>query len=128
MQQEFGAENVFIDVDTLQPGDDFVEAITDTLMRCDVLLAVVGRRWLTATDAQGKRRLEDEGDYHRIELQTALERRIRTIPVLVDRAEMPRMEDLPGPLRPLTRRHAVELRESRWRDDLADLISRVLKK
>ena len=59
-------DNVFIDVDALQPGDDFVEGIIRRLETCDVLLAVIGRRWLTTTDEAGLRRLDDQGDYLRI--------------------------------------------------------------
>ena len=125
IRQEFGRDNVFIDVDTLQPGDDFVDAIHERLERCDLMIAVIGKRWLTAADDQGRSRLEDEGDYVRIEIQTALERKLRTIPVLVDRASMPRVQDLPESLRALGRRQAIELSDTRWDYDVGTLIDSV---
>jgi TIR domain-containing protein len=120
--REFGRDNVFIDVDALQPGDDFVDAIRDKLQKCDLMLALIGKRWLTAIDEQGRPRLEDEGDYVRIEIQTALDRGLRTIPVLVERAAMPRLQDLPQPLRGLARRQAIELSDTRWEYDVGTLV------
>ena len=122
IRKEFGRENVFIDVDTLRPGDDFVDAINNSLEKCDLMLAVIGKRWLTDVDEQGRPRLEDEGDYVRIEIETALNRRLRTIPVLVDRASMPRLQDLPESLRPLARRQATELSDTRWEYDVSTLV------
>jgi hypothetical protein len=119
---EFGRENVFIDVDTLEPGDDFVEAIEDRLNKCDLMLALIGKRWLSVTDEQGRPRLQDEGDYVRIEIQTAIQRRLRTIPVLVERAMMPRSQDLPEALQPLARRQAIELSDTRWDYDVSLLV------
>ena len=77
LQQEFGRDNVFIDVNALQPGDDFVKTIGERLSVCEVMIAVIGRRWLTASDERHGRRLDDAGDHLRIELQTALDRGIR---------------------------------------------------
>jgi hypothetical protein len=125
LQQEFGPDNVFIDVDTLLPGDDFVAAIGDTLNKCDLMIALIGPRWLTATDDRGQPRLDDQSDFVRIEIQTALERRIRTVPVLVERASMPLEQQLPEPLRPLVRRQAIELTDTRWASDVGALLEKV---
>jgi hypothetical protein len=125
LQQEFGADNVFIDVDTLLPGDDFVDAIGQTLNQCDLMIALIGPRWLTATDDRGRPRLDDQSDFVRVEIQTALERRIRTVPVLVERASMPLEQQLPEPLRPLARRQAIELTDTRWASDVGALVEKV---
>jgi hypothetical protein len=125
LQQEFGAENVFIDVDTLLPGDDFVDAIGETLSQCSQMIALIGPRWLTATDDHGRARLDDESDFVRVEIQTALERRIRTVPVLVERAAMPQAQQLHESLRPLTRRQAIELSDTRWASDVGALVERI---
>jgi TPR repeat protein len=125
LQQEFGRDNVFIDVTALQPGEDFVEAIDARLRTCDVMLAVIGRRWLTASDEHHGRRLDDSADHLRIELQTALDRGVRVIPVLVERATMPVAHELPEPLRPLARRQAFELRDTRWSEDITLLVDAV---
>lgn len=116
---------MFIDVDTLQPGDDFVDAISERLGGCDLMLAVIGRRWLTITDESGRPRLQNQHDYVRLEIETALARPVRTIPVLVERAAMPRVEDLPEQLQPLVRRHAIELSDTRWEYDIGMLIENI---
>ncbi len=110
MVERFGAEQVFKDVDNIEPGDDFVERITSAVGSCDVLLALIGPRWLTITeDESGQRRLDNPDDYVRLEIQTALDRHIRVIPILIDDARMPRPNELPPDLAPLVRRHAVEI-------------------
>jgi hypothetical protein len=96
-----------MDIDTIAPGLDFVEAIQDAVGSCDVLLAVIGRQWLTSTDPRGDRRLDNPEDFVRLEITTALQRRIRVIPVLVGSASMPRSTELPDVLQSLARRQAL---------------------
>lgn len=113
---------LFRDVETIEPGVDFVEAINRALQSCGVLLAVIGPRWVALTDANGRRRLDDPNDYTRLEIVTALQRNdVRVIPVLVEGAEMPATHDLPEDLRPLCRRNAVELTDKRWEYDVTQL-------
>ena len=107
--EHFPAEQVFKDVDNIEPGEDFVERITAAVASCDVLLALIGPQWLTITDENGQRRLDNPGDYVRLEIETALTRKIRVIPILVDDAQMPRANELPATLAPLVRRNAVEI-------------------
>ena len=78
----FGEGQVFKDIDTIQPGDDFAEVIGSAIASCDVLLALIGDRWLTATDENEQRRLDRPDDLVRLEIQAALDRNIRVIPVL----------------------------------------------
>jgi TIR domain len=73
-----------VDVDTIEPGLDFAEAIASAVGSCQVLLALIGDRWLGSTDRTGRRKLDDSNDLVRLEIQAALERNIRVIPVLVD--------------------------------------------
>jgi sugar lactone lactonase YvrE len=105
----FGAGRVFKDVDSIQPGDDFVEDIMAAVGSCAVLLAVIGRKWLTVTDEEGHRRIDGPGDYVRLEIEAALARNVRIVPVLVDGARMPSVADLPASLQSMARRQAVEL-------------------
>jgi hypothetical protein len=121
LKLRFGDGNVFMDVDAIPAGVDFVAAIETAVARCDVLLAVIGTRWLTATDANGRRRLSRQGDFVRLELSAALKRGVRIIPVLVQGATMPRADDLPRPLRRLAVLNAVSLRHVSWGQDLASL-------
>jgi TIR domain len=123
LRQVFGANNVFMDVTTLEPGVDFVDAIRGAVGKCEILIVVIGRDWVTATGADGQRRLDDPDDFVRIETASALTRSIRVVPVLVERAEMPSAQDLPEALKPLVRRNAFELRDARWDADVEALLN-----
>ena len=120
--ERLGPDRLFIDVDALEPVVDFVEAIERALGASAVLLAVIGRRWLEAADAHGRRRLDNPDDFVRLEVATALARGVRVIPVLVQGATVPAAEHLPEPLRPLVRRHAIELSDERWDYDVGRLV------
>jgi hypothetical protein len=129
-EEYFGEDKVFRDIDSLEPGLDFSEAIERALESSEVLVAVIGKHWLTATDAAGQRRLENPDDYVRVEIATALQRNMRVIPVLVQGASMPSADEVPEDLAPLTRRNAFELHDTSWRDDfrrLITVIERVIK-
>ena len=82
----FGPKQIFMDIDAIAPGEDFVRAIETTVAKCDVLIAVIGNNWLTSKDDRGGRRLDSPEDFVRMEIATALKREIRVIPVLVDGA------------------------------------------
>ena len=103
------ADQVFMDVSVLEPGVDFVEAIENAVGACDALVVLIGRNWLTVTDATGQRRLLDPKDFVGLEISAALKRNVRVIPTLVSGAKMPSAEDLPPALEPLTRKHALEI-------------------
>ena len=119
----FGPDQVFADIATLEAGTDYTQAIEQSLTTVDVLLAVIGPRWLTVTDRNGRRRLDDPDDLVRKEIAAALRRGIRVVPVLVGGAIMPSSDDLPDDLKALTRRHAHELSDSRWDYDLQRLVA-----
>jgi hypothetical protein len=122
LRDRLGSEAVFKDVDNLEAGDDFVAEITAAVGSCDVLLALIGPNWATLTNAEGVRRLDDPGDFVRVEIEAALSRNIKVIPLLVSNATMPAPEQLPPSLSPLTRRHAIELSPSRFNMDAERLI------
>jgi hypothetical protein len=110
----------------MESGVDFHEHVEGLLDRCDVLLAVIGKRWASITDEHGNRRLEDPSDLVRREIARALERRdVEVIPVLVDGARMPSEDELPPDLAPLSRRQACELTDSRWDYDVDTLARRL---
>jgi hypothetical protein len=104
----FGAGVVFQDVDSIRPGDDFPAPIETAVGACSVLLAVIGSRWLAAEGDAG-RRLDDPQDWVRLEIEAAIKRGVRIIPVLVDGAKMPSDSELPPSLHGLARRQAVAL-------------------
>ncbi len=117
----FGGQ-VFKDVDSIELGDDFVEVITRAVGSCDVLLALIGDEWLTITDEHGRRRLDNPDDFVRLEIEAALSRRVRVIPVLVGEARMPHADELPDSLAALVRRQALELSPARFDFDTSRLL------
>jgi hypothetical protein len=123
----FGEDQVFIDIDQIEPGEDFVEVINRKVSACDIAIVAIGPQWLSATDASGKRRLDDEEDFVRMEIVAALQRQIRVIPVLVGGARMPGRHDLPEALAPLSRRNAIEVSETRFHADVNRLIEAIEK-
>jgi len=124
---KFGAAQVFMDVDSIDPGVDFAEAITNAVGSCDVLLALIGWRWADIRDERDRRRLEDIDDFVVLEIQAALSRGIRLIPVLVDGAAMPTRDQLPTALQPVVRRNALRLRHETFRDDAGRLLQALEK-
>jgi hypothetical protein len=122
LSKRFGGDDVFMDITTVEPGLDFVEVIEKAVGSCDVLIALIGRQWLTVTDATGHRRLDDPEDFVQLEIATALDRNIRVIPVLVGGATMPHSTDLPNALKKLSRRHALEISDTRFHYDVTRLI------
>ncbi len=121
--QQYGRPRVFVDVDDIPHGRDFVKVLQDKVAECGVLLAIIGPSWTTALDDKGNRRIDDPHDFVGIEIGSALKRgEIAVIPVLVDGAKMPVAEELPDHLKPLARRNAIELRNTQFGTDAERLI------
>jgi len=121
--QHYGRERVFMDLDAIAPGEDFIDAIQRRVWACDVELVVIGPGWTRAADTTGRRRLEDPDDFVRLEVLAALSREVRVIPVLVGGATMPVAADVPETLRPLVRRQAFELSDRSFHDSVSRLIA-----
>jgi TIR domain len=120
---------VFMDLDSIEAGLDFAEVIGEALDSCAVFVALIGPQWATLTDDKGRPRLYNPDDWVRLEVQTALDRGVRVIPVLVDGARPLREELLPAELHKLARLNALELSYGRYQydaDRLVELIQRVL--
>lgn len=122
LEQAFPTDRLFIDVDNIPPGEDFVRMLESQVAQCDAMLTVIGNGWLGATDERGNRRLDDPDDFVRIEIASALKQGKRVIPVLVHDARMPHPEELPEAIRPLASRNAVRLTHERFRADVQGLI------
>lgn len=119
----FGKDQVFRDVDTLEPGARYEDDIEAAIGDADVVLVVIGPNWLTIRDEDGVPRLERENDLHRREVATALRlKHTRVIPVLVQGATMPRDRDLPPDLLDLARRHYYSLSDARWTTDIGTMV------
>jgi TIR domain len=125
LADRFGESQVFIDVDAIEPGVDFAEEIFRAVAACKVLLAIIGPVWLTATDERGGRRLDDPDDIVRLEIEAALARGVRVIPILVEGAVMPTRQDLPESLAGLTRRNALVIRHESFRYDAGRLVTAI---
>lgn len=114
-------ENIFLDIDAIPPGLDFVDHIAGKVAQCDVLLAVIGPHWLTAKDEQGRRRIEQDDDFVRIEIASALARDVRVVPVLLDAEPMPTAAALPPDIQALARRQGVRVSRERFAEDVGKL-------
>ena len=121
---EFGPENVFMDVDTIEPGQDFVETLNRAVGICDVLLVLIGPMWLDIPNESGTRRLDDPNDFVRLEIASALKQKKIVIPVLFQDAGMPPEADLPADLGSLSRRQAVQIGDH-FTDDVKRLIASI---
>lgn len=127
LSARFGDASVFMDIDQIEPGEDFVEVIRRKVGACETAVVLIGKGWLAASDAQGRRRLDDPEDFVRLEVAAALQRGVRVVPVLVGGAAMPKADQLPEPLAPLARRNAVEISDSRFHRDVDRLIEALAK-
>lgn len=116
-----------MDIDQIEPGEDFVEVIQEKLKAVRVAVVLIGKHWLNITDATGQRRLDNPDDWVRLEIVTLLERKIRVIPLLIGRAIAPNSSQLPECLAPLARRQAHEISDQRFHQDVDKLIQ-VLEK
>jgi acetyl-CoA carboxylase biotin carboxyl carrier protein len=123
----FGKEQVFNDIDAgrIEPGDDFVEVIEDTVGSCWLMLVIIGRQWLDTKNAEGQRRIDHPEDFVRLEIEAALARGIPIIPVLVQNAAMPRSTELPESIAKLARRQSAELSDKRWDYDVGLLVEKL---
>jgi hypothetical protein len=127
LRERFPGVQVFLDLDSIEAGLDFAEVIQEALDSCSVLVALIGRQWATLVDDRGIRRLENPDDLVRYEIQTALERAVRVIPVLVDGARAPQQQELPIELHKLARLNAFELSYRRFDYDASQLVELIRK-
>lgn len=125
LADRFGDDRVFIDVDNVELGIDFAKAVTQAVSTSEVLLVVIGPHWHTAIDADGNRRLDDPDDIVRLEIEAALQRDIRVIPILIEGAVMPRRGQLPEGLAGLAHRNALVLRYESFRSDVTRLMEAI---
>ena len=127
LAREFPREQILMDVDAIEPGLDFVKVLDEQVQGCDALLVIIGPKWASAQNEDGVRRLDDPDDFVAIEVGSALKHDVRVIPALVEGARMPRADELPTELKPLSRRNAVMLTHNGFGADTQNLIG-VLKR
>lgn len=125
LSERLGDGQVFMDVDDIELGRDFREVLSQRLAGAKVMLALIGRDWLEARDAAGARRIEQPGDFVRIEIATALQQGLQVVPVLLQGAQMPASEKLPEDLRELSFRNGFSLSHATWKSNVGDLVRRL---
>lgn len=125
---EFGKETIFRDVDSIPAGVDFREHISNTIDHCHVLVAIIGNQWLNAKNPKGQRRLELATDPLRVEIETALNKAIPVIPVLVKNSPMPDADELPESLQPLAYLNAIPIPGEPFFHNGVDLLIEALNK
>ena len=108
--QRFGDTAVFRDLEKIPAGLDYRTQLSNALSGCKVVIALIGSDWELVKDASGKRRLDDETDYVRLEIVTSLKRNLPVIPLLIDRTSLPAREQLPADLQDLVFRQFLILR------------------
>ena len=124
LKARFGEDQICMDIFAIPGAVDYREYIERTLDSSALVLAVIGPNWVTATDERG-RRLDDPDDVLRKELEFALERNVRMIPVLVQGAAMPRSSDIPKSLRSIVDRYPHAIHTSTYTSDIGNLLGMV---
>jgi TIR domain/VHL beta domain len=108
----YGADSIFMDIDTIPFGANFRDFIADTLAHTDVVLAIIGPKWVGGTRRK-RPRIQETGDFLRIEVETAFKLGIPVIPVLVEGGAMPDANVLPESLHDLPLRNAATVDSGR---------------
>jgi formylglycine-generating enzyme required for sulfatase activity len=123
LEREFGRDLLFMDVDAIPLGANFVKVLDEEIAACDVLLAIIGPGWLDARDENGKRRLENPNDFVRIEIANALKRGISVIPILLEGTRVPKAEQLPEDLKELGLHQGLDVRHASFANDMGRLVT-----
>src|SRR6476469_8884843 len=89
LAEQFGRPHIFKDVDSIQPGDDFMEVISRSVKGCHTMLVVIGSHWLGDEQGVAGRRIDADNDFVRLEVETALANNLRVVPLLIGDARMP---------------------------------------
>lgn len=117
----FGDDRVFRDIENIAGGADFGNVIEQNLQTADAIIVLIGPDWLSMKNENGQRRLDDPEDWVAQEIAVAIELKKPIFPVLIENASMPRMDELPDKLKPLTRYNALTISDDRWKSDVLRL-------
>lgn len=119
---QFKPENIFMDVQSIEPGADFVQVLEDAVAQCEVFIAMIGPHWLSLTDDSGERRIDQWNDFVRIEIESAIKHQKLIIPVLVGGSKMPSPNELPQSIEALARRNAITISHQHFARDVDGLV------
>ena len=121
LDEIFGSEHVFMDLDNIRQGDQWKEVIKSNLEACDCLIVVIGRNWLRLQDEFFVRRIDKKDDWVRIEIETALRRGIKIIPLFIGGA-LTQKEALPKSIQKLLDSQGMVINAVSWQSDIAALV------
>jgi TIR domain len=121
----FGPNNIYFFFERRVPGRDYLPDIRDAIVASQVVLAIVGKRWLTAVDETGAPRIDDPNDVVRYELALAFKTGKTVIPIRLEDTRLPAKGSLPLDLQPLAGKGAVSLGDERWEYDVATIIQSI---
>ena len=124
--REFGSDLLFMDVDGIPLGVNFVKVLQEEVAKCSALLAIIGHEWLNVRDEDGRRRLDNPDDFVRVEIAAALQRDIPVIPIMLEGTKVPKANQLPNDLQGLALRNGLGVRHSSFHTDM-DILIRGLK-
>ena len=127
LETHFPPKDVFLDITDIRGGEAFPGALAAAIRQADVVLVLIGARWLDARDAAGRRRLDDPADYVRHEVALGLRDAGRVIPILLDGTRMPSADELPDEIRALAIRNAMALSNRDWQRDVDLIVDEVRK-
>jgi len=122
LKTDFGQDVLFMDVDAIPLGANFVRVLRDEVAKCSTLLAIIGPNWLDARDEDGARRLDNPNDFVRVEIAAALQRDIPVIPILLEGARIPKAQTLPDDLKELSERNGLDVRHASFHADMDKLV------
>lgn len=117
----FGDDRVFRDIENIAGGADFGNVIEQNLQNADAVIILIGPDWLSTKNENGQRRLDHPQDWVAQEIAVAMQLKKPIFPVLVENTPMPRADELPEKLKPLTRYNALSISDDRWKPDVQRL-------
>lgn len=123
--EELGDDCVFMDVDRIPLGSNFVDELRQEVAGCGLLFVIIGNQCLSLRDSSGRRRIDNPSDFVRIEVVTALQARIPVVPILLDGIPMPAAKDLPADMEELVLRNGIEIDHTTFRPDVERLVDRL---
>ncbi len=125
LDEVFGSEHVFMDLDNIQRGDNWKDTLKNNLEECNCLIVIIGKNWLRIQDEFFVRRIDKKDDWVRIEIETAIRRGIKIIPLFIGGA-LTQKEALPKSIQKLLDSQGLVINALSWQSDIAALVSSLI--